>query len=76
MVYIPLIRRNLISMPILDRLGYSFLFETKKVKLYQDSLLIGIIVVCGNLYQDSLLIVKMWESLLFVLLLLLLIEIE
>ena len=32
--YIPSIRRNLISVPILDRLGYSFLFETRKVKLY------------------------------------------
>ena len=33
--YIPLIRRNLISIPILDRLGYSFLFGTRKVKLYR-----------------------------------------
>ena len=32
--YIPLIRRNLISMPILDRRGYSFLFGSRKVKLY------------------------------------------
>ena len=48
--YIPSIRRNLISIPILDRLRYSFLFGTGKVKLYQDSLLIGIRVLCGNLY--------------------------
>ena len=48
--YIPSIRRNLISVPILDRLGYSFLFGTGKVKLYRDSLLIGIEVLCGNLY--------------------------
>ena len=29
-VFIPSIRRNLISIPILDRLGYSFLFGTGK----------------------------------------------
>ena len=39
--FIPSIRRNLISVPILDRLGYSFIFGTGKFKLYQDSLLIG-----------------------------------
>ena len=39
--FIPSIRRNLISVPILDRLGYSFIFGTRKFKLYQDSLLIG-----------------------------------
>ena len=39
--YIPSIRRILISVPILDRLGYNFLFGSRKVKLYQDSLLIG-----------------------------------
>ena len=38
--YIASIRKNLISVPILDRLGYSFLFGTEKVKLYKDSLLI------------------------------------
>ena len=32
--YIPSIRRILISIPILDRLCYSFLFRTGKVKLY------------------------------------------
>ena len=39
--YIPSIRRILISLPILDRLGYSFLCGSGKVKLYQDSLLIS-----------------------------------
>ena len=29
-VFIPSIRRNLISIPILDRLGYSFLFGAGK----------------------------------------------
>ena len=39
-VYIPSIRRNLILVPILDRLIYCFLFGIGKVKLYRDSLLI------------------------------------
>ena len=30
---------------------YSFLFETRKVKLYRDSLLIGTGVLCGSLYK-------------------------
>ena len=47
--YIPSTKRNLISIPIFDSLGYSFLFGTEKVKLYQESLLIGIGVLCGNL---------------------------
>ena len=46
-----LIKRNLISVPILDRLGYNFLFGIGKDKLYQDSLLIGTRVRCGNLYR-------------------------
>ena len=50
MAYIPSIRRNLILVPILDRLGYNFLLGTGKVKLYQDSLLIGTTVLCGSLY--------------------------
>ena len=50
MAYIPSIKRNLISIPILDRLGYSFLFGPGKVKLYRDSLLIGIGELCGSLY--------------------------
>ena len=49
MACIPLIKRNLILVLILDRLGYSFLFGTRKVKLYQDSLLIDIGVLCRNL---------------------------
>ena len=50
MVYIPWVRINLILVPILDRLGYSFLFGTSKVKLYRDSLLIGSGLLCGSLY--------------------------
>ena len=41
MVFIPLIRRNLISVSILDRLEYIFLFGIGKVKFYGDSLLIS-----------------------------------
>ena len=51
MAYIPLIRRNLISVPILDRLRYSFLFGSRKVKLYQDSLFIGNGILCGSFYK-------------------------
>ena len=51
MVYIPSINRNSISVPILDRFGYSFLFLSRKVKLYRDSLLIGNGTLCGNLYR-------------------------
>ena len=51
MVYIPSIRRNLIAIPILDILGYIFLFGTGKVNLYRDSLLIGTRVLCGSLYK-------------------------
>ena len=53
MVFIHLIRRNLISIPILDRLGYGFLFGTGKIKLYQNSLLIRTRVLCGNLYRSE-----------------------
>ena len=51
MAYIPSIRRNLISVPILARLRYSFLFGTRKVKLYRYSLLIDTGVLCGSLYR-------------------------
>ena len=47
--YIPSIRRILISLPILNRLGYSFLFGTCKVKLYQDTLFLGTGLLCGSL---------------------------
>ena len=51
MVFIPFIRRNLISVPILERLGYSFIFGIGKVNLYRDSLLIGNGTLCGNHYR-------------------------
>ena len=49
--YIPSIKRNLISVSILDRLGYSLLFGTGKLNLYRDSILIGNGTLCGNLYK-------------------------
>ena len=49
--FIPFIGKNLISIPILDRLGYSFLFGTRKVNLYRDSLLFDHGTLCGNLYR-------------------------
>ena len=48
--YIPSIRINLISVPILDRFGYNFLFGSEKIKLYRASLLIGNEIFCGSLY--------------------------
>ena len=39
----------MISIPILDRLEYGYLFGTRKVKLYRDLLLIGTGVLCGSL---------------------------
>ena len=51
MMYVPSIRRNVISVPILERHGYSFLFGTRNVKLYRDSLLIGTRVLYGSLYK-------------------------
>ena len=47
MLYIPLI---MISVPILDRLGYSFVFGTRKIKLYRDSLSIVNGILFGSLY--------------------------
>ena len=51
MAYIPSIRKNLISVPILDRLRYSFLFRTGKVKLYRDSLFTSTRILCRGLYR-------------------------
>ena len=51
MVFIPSIMRNLILVPILDKLEYIFLFGIGKVKFYRDSLLISTGVLCGNPYK-------------------------
>ena len=50
-VFIPSTMRNSISLPVLDRLGYSFLFGIGKVDLYQDFLLIDNRTFWGNLYR-------------------------
>ena len=50
MAYIPSIKRNLIPVPILDRLGYVF-FLIGKVNLYRGSLLIGNETLCGDFYR-------------------------
>ena len=50
-MFIPFVRINLIFVPILDRLGYSFPFGIGKVNLYRDSLLFGNGTLCGNLYR-------------------------
>ena len=52
--YIPSLRRNLISISILDRQGYSFHFGGGKVDIFSNSVLIGNGVLFGNLYSLSL----------------------
>ena len=66
MAFIPSIRRNLISVPILDRLRYSFPFGSTKVKLYRDSLLIGTGVLYGNLYILELYVLPFVSTTLFI----------
>ena len=71
MTYIPSIRRNLILVPILDRLGYSFIFGIRKVKLYRYLLLIDTRVFYGSLYRLEL---STFPSFLLPLLLILLVD--
>ena len=52
--YIPSLSRNLISVFILDRQGYSFSFGGGKVDIFSNSVLIGNDVLFGNLYSLSL----------------------
>ncbi|KAJ9697292.1 hypothetical protein PVL29_009194 [Vitis rotundifolia] len=52
--YIPSLRRNLISVSILDRQGYTFHFGGGKVDIFCNSVLIGNAVLFGNLYSLSL----------------------
>ena len=40
---VPSFRRNLISLSVLDKVGYSFTFENKRVDMIYDSKVIGII---------------------------------
>ena len=52
--FIPSLRRNLISVSSLDRLGYSFHFGDGKVDIFCNSELMGNGVLFGNLYCLSL----------------------
>ena len=52
--YIPSLRRNLISVSILDRQGCTFHFGGGKVDVFSYSVLIGNVVLFGNLYSLSL----------------------
>ena len=47
--YIPSLRRNLISISILDRQGYSFHFGGGKMDIFSHPVLIGNTVLFGNL---------------------------
>jgi len=53
-VYIPSIRRNLISVSILDRCGYTFHFGSGRVHLYFNSLLVGSGTLSDGLYMVDL----------------------
>ena len=52
--YISSLRRNLISVSILDRQGYSFHFGRGKLDIFSNSILIGDGVLFDNLYSLSL----------------------
>ena len=52
--YIPSLRRNLISVSVLDRQGYFFHFGGGKVDIFSNLVLIGNGVLFGNLYSLSL----------------------
>ncbi|KAK0573237.1 hypothetical protein LWI29_004709 [Acer saccharum] len=53
-VYIPSIRRNLISVSILDRAGYAFRFGNGKVFIYYNNVHIGSGTLCDGLYMIDL----------------------
>ncbi|KAL5846393.1 hypothetical protein ACOSQ3_009917 [Xanthoceras sorbifolium] len=50
-VYIPIIMRNLISVSLLDRAGYTFHFGDGKIFLYRDNVYIGSSTLCDGLYM-------------------------
>ena len=52
---LPSFRRNLISLSVLDKPGYSFTFENKRVDVIYDSKVIGNCVLSDGLYRLSLL---------------------
>lgn len=53
-VYVPQMRRNLISIPKLDACGFKFDFGNGMVKLFNDSRLIGNGILCDGLCKLSL----------------------
>ena len=52
---VPLFKRNLISLLVLDKAGYSFPFANKIVEVIYDSKVIGNCVLSDRLYRFSLL---------------------
>nr|CAN72798.1 hypothetical protein VITISV_031251 [Vitis vinifera] len=52
---VPSFRRNLISLSVLDKTGYSFTFANKRVDVIYDSKVIGNCVLSYGLYRLSLL---------------------
>ena len=50
---VPSFRRNLISLSVLDKAGYSFAYENKRVDVIYDSKVIGNCVLSYGLYRLS-----------------------
>lgn len=49
-IYVPSMRRNLISISVLDDCGYFFNFSNKRVTLSCDFIIVGFGVLCDGLY--------------------------
>lgn len=49
--YFSAFRRNLLSISLLDKQGFNFMFENGQVKVYYDDKAIGFKKLCGSLYQ-------------------------
>ena len=49
--YVPSVSRNLISLPKLDGLGYTFFFENSEFRMFKDSILVGNETLCDGLYK-------------------------
>ena len=41
----------MLSISLLDRQGYSFLFGNNKVEMYKDGKVVGFRTLCGHLYR-------------------------
>ena len=52
---VPSFKRNLISLSVLDKAGYSFIFVNKRVDVIYDSKVIGNCVLSDEIYKLSLL---------------------